>query len=154
MNPQGKSEVIYFYLKDEEHGWLSNFWPSPFIAEDGKTYPTVEHYYQSRKTTDLKVREWIRLAPKPYLAMKAGRNLRDKDGLPEDWDEYKDICMMNALRMKFSSNAELARKLMATGQAILGEDSPTDMYWGRRGKNVLGNLLMRLRNELSEELSQ
>ena len=46
--------VIYFYDNESdhvkaEHIFLNNFDPSPFKAEDGLDYPTVEHYYQSHK---------------------------------------------------------------------------------------------------------
>jgi hypothetical protein len=148
--PQKSEDTIYFYLKDGAYGWLSNFWPSKFIGEDNLPYETVEHYYQSRKTLDPLVREWIRSAPKPYLAMKAGRNLRYKDRLAPDWDQYKHIVMLNALRWKFQQNSELREKLIATGEVRLEEDSPDDMYWGRLGENMLGNLLRKVRNELNE----
>jgi predicted NAD-dependent protein-ADP-ribosyltransferase YbiA (DUF1768 family) len=46
--------VLYTYdvpceFVKEEHIFLNNFDPSPFIADDNFTYPTVEHYYQSHK---------------------------------------------------------------------------------------------------------
>jgi len=48
------SDVIYFYdveteFVKKEHIFLNNFEPSPFIADDFFTYPTVEHYYQCHK---------------------------------------------------------------------------------------------------------
>jgi ribA/ribD-fused uncharacterized protein len=139
---------ILFYLKDEQYGWLSNFWPSQVVGEDGIVYPTSEHYYQAHKTNDQRIRRWIADAPKPYLAMKAGRNLREKDGVPADWETYKVQVMANALHLKFKQNPGLARKLLSTGDALLGEDSPTDMFWGVKGKNQLGNLLAKVREEL------
>lgn len=46
-----ETKTIYFYdaANDsvrEEDIYLNNFAPSPFIADDGFNYPTVEHYYQ------------------------------------------------------------------------------------------------------------
>jgi ribA/ribD-fused uncharacterized protein len=139
------NEHIYFYLKDDEHGWLSNFYPSP-IKTNMRTYPTVEHLYQSAKTYDEEIADWIAKAPKPYLAMRVGRCLRDKDGFEkESWENVKNGMMYSALILKFKQNIELRVKLMETGRAILHEDSPTDKYWGRKGKDMLGKILMEVR---------
>jgi ribA/ribD-fused uncharacterized protein len=142
-----KPEDIYFYLKDEEYGWMSNFWTSSFYVGQ-KYYPTVEHYYQSKKTTDKYVERWIREAPKPYLAMKAGRMLRPKDGFKEDWEIVKLKIMKDGLWFKFSSNPVLKKKLLDTGDAVLHEKSPTDLFWGYLGADMLGKLLMELRDIL------
>jgi predicted NAD-dependent protein-ADP-ribosyltransferase YbiA (DUF1768 family) len=49
-----ENNIIYFYDKEtefvkKEHIFLNNFEPSPFVAEDGLHYPSVEHFYQSKK---------------------------------------------------------------------------------------------------------
>ncbi len=56
--------------------------------------------------------------------------------------------MKNGLRAKFTQNSDLKEKLLATGNAVLHEDSPTDMIWGAKGKDMLGKLLMQIREEL------
>ncbi len=48
------NDVIFFYDKEsefvrKEHIFLNNFEPSPFFADDGFKYLTVEHYYQCHK---------------------------------------------------------------------------------------------------------
>ncbi len=62
--------------------------------------------------------------------------------------------MYEGLRAKFSQNKELKDKLLATGQAKLVEHTDRDKYWGDggngEGKNRLGILLMKLRDELKE----
>jgi ribA/ribD-fused uncharacterized protein len=138
---------IYFYLKDEEYGWLSNFWPSPF-TDGGRLWPTNEHYYQAHRASDTRLREWIRSAPSPYHAMKAGRALRAEKGeCPADWDSRKVDVMRDGLRLKFSI-PDMRARLIATGDAPLHEDSPTDMFWGVRGEDMLGKLLMEVRQEV------
>jgi predicted NAD-dependent protein-ADP-ribosyltransferase YbiA (DUF1768 family) len=42
----------------------------------------------------------------------------------------------------------LKEKLLATGDAILHEDSPTDVFWGKKGEDWLGKLLMKVRDEI------
>lgn len=145
-----RNREIYFYLKDEEHGWLSNFYPSPFILSGG-TWPTNEHYYQAKKAASGEFAEWIRRAPNPYHAMKAGRALRPGREIRENWEHLRSAVMLEGLRAKFAQNPELEMKLIATRPMPIHEDSPTDMYWGIKGEDMLGRLLMRVRAELPEE---
>lgn len=68
-----------------------------------------------------------------------------------DWEEVKLGVMEGLLREKFS-DPELRRKLLATGERELVEGNDWgDSFWGvcaGRGKNHLGRLLMKLREEL------
>jgi len=52
---------------------------------------------------------------------------------------------------KFEQNEDLKRKLLGTKDAMLYENSPTDMFWGKKGKNMLGHLLMRVRKEIRDK---
>jgi ribA/ribD-fused uncharacterized protein len=140
-------EEINFYSNNAEYGWLSNFARYPQIV-DGKIYKTNEHYYQSQKTNDAEVSNWIASAPSPFLAMRAGRSLRIGKEFRRDWKKIKVEVMLNGLRAKFQQHPELAQKLLATGDAVLHENSPTDMFWGKKGKDSLGKLLMQVREEL------
>ena len=82
-----------------------------------------------------------------YRAKRLGR----KVGLRPDWEEVKDSVMLHALRAKFDQHPDLATMLLGTGSCKLVEDSPYDPYWGGRppgSKNRLGELLMRVRDEL------
>ncbi len=60
--------------------------------------------------------------------------------------------MYKALLAKFSQNEELKDLLGMTGNRVLIEDSPHDSYWGNggdgTGHNMLGKLLMKVREEL------
>lgn len=138
-------EVINFYSRGTEYGWLSNFWWSP-LKVDGVTYKTNEHYYQSRKAKDVAMRDWIANAPTPFLAMTAGRALKASQ-MVDNWDNKKVEVMLTGLRAKFQDTT-LRDKLKNTGDAILHEDSPTDMFWGVKGKDMLGKLLMQVRSEI------
>lgn len=137
---------INFYKKNEENEWLSNFYESPQTI-DGITYPTNEHYYQSQKSKDPKTREWIASSSTPREAKNRGNSCTLRD----DWDTYKIEVMYNGLRAKFK-NPELRQKLLDTGDAILHEDSPTDMVWGKLGKDLLGKLIMAVRDEIKIEI--
>lgn len=144
--------IIGFYSKSDEYGWLSNFYRAKQTIHD-ITYQTNEHYYQSCKAENPVTREWIANAPFPYQAMMAGRSLRPNE-MVNNWERDKKLVMRFGLRMKFTQNEDLKEKLLATGDATLFEDSPTDMYWGGKlpdSRNMLGILLMELRSDLAKE---
>lgn len=140
---------IKFYRSGDDHGWMSNFARFP-IELDGKDWPTSEHYYQAMKFTDPQLQERVRLASGPGQAALIGR---DKDlPLREDWDEVKDNVMRKVVLAKFRQHEELAYELVATGDAILIEHTKNDSYWADggngRGKNMLGVILMGVRDQL------
>ena len=141
-----KMEDIKFYTTKDEYGYMSNFYRSKQIV-DGKEYITNEHWYQSQKAVDPVIREWIRLSPTPHGAMMAGRSLRKKEVYPE-WDKIKFDVMKKGIHAKFSQNEDIKNKLLSTGDVNIHEDSPTDMVWGIKGQDMLGKILMEVREEL------
>lgn len=146
--------MILFYLRDDPYGFLSNFHRARQVV-DAVIYATNEHYYQSQRTTDRRLREWIRNAPTPFLAMIAGRTLREGKELSSDWNASTKVgVMLKGLRAKFTQNEGLKEALLSTGNEVIHEDSKTDMFWGwcdGKGKDKLGYLLMIIRDELRLE---
>ena len=69
-----------------------------------------------------------------------------------DWGEIKLKVMESIVTVKFS-DPTLARKLLDTGGATLIEGNDWgDTFWGvyrGKGRNELGKILMRVREELS-----
>jgi len=138
-----------------EFAFLSNF----FVEKDGHT---VEHKFQACKTEDQEWQVKIWRANSPAEAKKLGR----KAPLRKNWDQIKVFVMGDFLKQKFS-DPDLKAKLLATGDALLVEgNSWHDQFWGdcycntnpgrfgsretckQEGQNVLGRLLMKIRNEL------
>lgn len=140
---------INFYFRKDKFGWLSNFERTTVVVKEIH-YPSNEHYYQAQKAKDMETHLWIRTAPSPYLAMVAGRGLREKE-IVEKWNEKKVGVMLMGLRAKFRQNDDLREKLLATGDAVIHEDSHTDMFWGKKGEDMLGKLLMHVREEIRNE---
>ncbi|WP_342378103.1 NADAR family protein [Myxococcus stipitatus] len=141
--------VIHFYSVTDDHGWCSNFAPYP-IKLAGRMWPTSEHYFQARKFEDPTAQEAIRQARTPMLAARMGRDRKLK--LRRDWDSIKVSVMREAVRAKFSQHEDLTRLLLETGDAKLVEHTDQDDYWGDggdgSGKNMLGRILMEIREEL------
>jgi ribA/ribD-fused uncharacterized protein len=138
-----------------EYSWLSNFYPS-FIELDGEDYPTVEHAFQAAKTDDPDERANIRLNPSPVTAKHLGKRVTLRPG----WDDLRFGVMETFVRQKFTRYADLRAKLLATGDAELIEGNTwRDTTWGAvwnkdkgywAGKNHLGKILMKVRDELKE----
>lgn len=136
---------------DETTEFLSNFFYSPFVKENVE-YLTVEHFFQAEKFEDPTVRRKIINAESPSKAKKLGRKYEID---VERWNNRRDQVMMMGLQLKFSQNEELKRKLLATGNCRIVEDSPNDKYWGGAASgslNTLGNMLMSLRETFKKPL--
>lgn len=141
--------VIRFYSTQDEYGAFSNFAPSP-LRLDGKSWPTVEHYFQAQKFADAVHRDAIRKAKSPMIAARMGRDR--KRPLRKDWEAVKEGVMRKALLAKFEQHADLRQLLLGTGTAKIVEHTANDAYWGDggdgSGKNMLGRLLMEVRERI------
>ena len=147
-----KSDTIYFYGAKLNYYEFSNFYPSKFTIE-GKEYPTSEHYFQAMKFHESEeFSEMVRLAKTPGIAAMLGRS-RDYP-LRKDWEEVKDEIMYEGLKAKFTQNSKLKKILLSTGDKPIVEHTKNDHYWGDggdgTGKNMLGILLMKVRDYLNE----
>lgn len=147
MSIQNQSNPFFITEFSRNYKWLSNFY-SHRIEVEGDSYHTAEHAYQASKAMDREERVEIMDTPSPADAKKIGRNLLSIRG---DWDDVKVDVMREILAIKFS-DPELSEKLIATGDAVLIEgNNHGDRFWGvykGRGHNMLGKLLMELRDDL------
>ena len=144
--------VIQFYRTGDAYGEFSNFAPFP-VRIGGRVWPTTEHYFQAQKFagTDDQHAEAIRKANSPMAAARMGRDRTKK--LRRDWESVKVGVMRDALAAKFDQHPPLAALLLSTADARLVEHTANDAYWGDggdgSGRNVLGQLLMELRERLT-----
>lgn len=132
--------------------FLSNFFPSTVSYKDCE-FPTVEHAFQAAKCTSAADFDKILNCRTPYEAKKLGRLVAIKD----NWDSQRVNIMREILREKFCNNANLKELLVNTGQRKIVEGNYFhDNYWGQclceehrhiQGENMLGELLMKIRNE-------
>ena len=156
-------EAIFFHMPSEPHGYLSNWYPSPFDL-DGVHYSSVEQYIMYQKcmifgdtasakailgTDDTKAQQDIGRKAKGYIG--------------DVWAGERQLVAVRGLLAKFSQNEELKRKLLDTGDAWLVECAHSDTIWacgirlnederfdaGKwRGQNILGFALMEVRSIL------
>lgn len=145
-------EFIGFYPR--EFFVFDNF--SSFrVLVDGVLYCTVEHAYQSIKFLET-APEIAKQITECYSAHEAQKiAYANKDKQRKDWDDIKLQVMEKLLRLKLEQNPYVKKKLLLTGDLIICEDSPKDSFWGigknRDGRNELGKLWMKLREELKQQ---
>lgn len=130
----------------DAYAFLSNFYHSP-VKYRNLIYLNAEAAFQAQKESCEKDKEqYTRM--NPAQAKLVGRNCN----LREDWEEIKEQTMYEIVKAKFTQNKDLARLLLATGDAYLEEGNWWhDTTWGvcnGVGENKLGKILMRVREEL------
>lgn len=136
-----------------KYEFLSNFFPQVVVFR-GIKWPTSEHAYQAMKTKEPAMWTHISRLSHPSLAKKAGRTHVCRN----DWSYIKTYFMRQIVRAKFVQSDTLWSKLVDTGNQVLVEGNNWhDNEWGdcqcdkcksMVGKNLLGNILMEIRNEL------
>ncbi len=149
-------EISFYRANEKPYGVFSNLYRRP-ITFDNVIYPTAEHAYQAGKPRKDAVRDWLMAAPSPSLLAMAAHGLYVWDVHP-DWSKTKFDRMKKVLLAKFSQHDDLLELLLATRKARLVEaatvDNAVNRLWGEVngvGKNMLGNLLMEVRGELSKK---
>jgi ribA/ribD-fused uncharacterized protein len=142
--------TIKFYKTNDEFGFLNNFKKSRMFIF-GRWWNNVEAPYQAAKCTDPRESDAIWACKTPREA----RNLGQKVHIRPDWDQVKVKVMYECCMAKFLQHPNLRKQLMDTGIEELMEDSPVDFWWGcgadGTGRNELGKILMKIREELRGE---
>jgi ribA/ribD-fused uncharacterized protein len=157
-------KILFFRRDRNDFGFLSNFYPSPFVL-DGFSWPHVEAFYQVQKSDNWLYREYVLKKNSPVWAKHAGDShigdcriakkswfRKHPEDLKPNWDQIKIQEMQRAVREKFYQNNHLQRALLQTRDLTLIEDSEKDAFWGwgkaGEGENTLGKILMDVRKEL------
>ena len=146
-------EIRFYRASEKPYGAFSNLYRRPIVFE-GETFATSEHAYQAGKARKKAVRDWLMSAPSPALLAMAAHGLYYWDVAP-GWSTTKFDRMRDVLRAKFAQHEDLCELLLSTGDARLVEsatvDNEVNRTWGEVngiGKNMLGKLLMEIREEL------
>jgi len=158
--------ILYFTGVKEPYGWLGNMYPNP-ITYKGKTFRTPEALFQWMRFDDFpEVQEEIIAQRGPMGAKMKARVNRHRLNRTGNWDEHEQDkdWMRTCLRLKVEQHPEIYKQLIATGDKILVEncsnrDKESSRFWGAvynsssncwEGQNVLGDLWMELRDELTK----
>ena len=149
-------EIRFYRASEKPYGAFSNLHRRE-VEFEGEVFPTSEHAYQAGKARKPEVRAWLMSAPSPALLAMAAHGLYYWDIAP-GWSKTKFVRMREVLRAKFTQHADLRELLLSTGEARLVEsatmDNEVNRLWGEvngSGRNMLGVMLMELRDDLRQE---
>lgn len=154
-----RTDCIVFKNTKESFGGLSNMAAGFPVKVNDVIIPTIEALYQACRFPHLpEVQKLIINQKSPMAAKMVGKPHREDSR--SDWDKVRVNIMRWSLRVKLACNwYEFGELLHSTGDKSIVEDSRKDRFWGATavddetlvGKNVLGRLLMELREELKSE---
>lgn len=152
------NESVVFNKTDEEFGGLSNMAGGYPLRVNGIDILTSEALYQAcrfphmpeiqRLLIEQKSPMTAKMKTKPYLSKSR-----------PDWQSVRVSIMHWCLRVKLVQNFEkFSQLLLQTDGMAIVEKSRRDAFWGAKpmddqildGTNVLGRLLMELREELKQ----
>ncbi len=156
-------QFLFFWHEYEPFGVFSQWFKCSFVIE-GIRYETAEQYMMAKKALmagDLQNYVLIMNESDPEKCKKLGKKVRNLD--VEAWAKCKEEIVYHANLAKFSQNEKALQYLLSSGNKILVEASPYDTIWGIgleaadvdsthpdrwRGQNLLGKILMRVRDDL------
>ena len=160
--------MICFHNPDEENGYLSNWYLSEFVV-DGIIFSSMEQYMMYEKAVlfnDHTTAEKI-LQTDDVAKIKAlGRTVSHFDEVV--WEKERERIVYRGVSEKFRQNPDLTEKLEKTGNEILAECAVKDRIWGIglsmkdetrfniekwKGRNLLGKILMRVREDIRKNLN-
>ena len=154
----------FFWHEYDSYGVFSQWFKCSFVIE-GIWYKTAEQYMMAKKALlagDLQRYALIMNESDPAKCKQLGKQVKNLD--VGAWDRCKEEVVYHANLAKFSQNEKALQYLLSTGTKILAEASPYDTIWGIgmeasnpnstnpskwKGQNLLGKILMRVRDELS-----
>lgn len=146
-------EIRFYRASEKPYGAFSNLYRRE-VEFEGEVFSTSEHAYQAGKARKPEVKKWLMASPSPSLLAMAAHGLYYWDVAP-GWSTTKFDRMKNVLRAKFTQHEDLRELLLLTGDARLVEsatvDNEVNRTWGEVngvGRNMLGKLLMEIRDEL------
>ena len=154
---------IWFKKVAEEYGWMGNMAPYP-IKFDGKVWRTSEALFQSMRFDDDSVKEIIRGEKSPISAKLKAKKYSDQMVVVPT-KELDVENMRKCVKMKFDQHPQLKRQLINTKDAFIYEDignrnGERHKFWGVKklseseadGNNMMGRILMELREEYLKEI--
>lgn len=153
-----RSECAVFLRTAEHFGGLSNMAGGYVLFVNGVRVPTSEALYQACRFPHMpEVQKLIIGQTSPMTAKMKSKPYR-KDSRP-DWDAVRVKIMRWCLHVKLVQHWEkFGDLLLSTGNMPIVEVSYRDQFWGAKpvdaetlsGMNVLGRLLVELRERLRE----
>lgn len=165
MEKDERNIIYSFHDERQENEWASNF-AMVHVFFRNEWYKGVEYAYQAAKPlvqleanpSDASLRQIVKDiqdASTPRVAKKLGR----KCPIPANWDSIKFQIMQEILDSKFNDPKMLIKLLDTKGKYLIEGNFWHDNCWGIcikpncekcrgvKGRNMLGNMLMGIRDD-------
>lgn len=156
-------ECAVFRVTTAKYGGLSNMAGGfPLLVNDTTIWSSEALYQACRFPLRPDVQEIV-LAERSAMTAKMKSKKYRREHTRPDWDAIKVKLMKWCLRVKLAQNWQrFGEVLRSTGDKPIVEESRKDDLWGAKrsedgklvGMNVLGRLLMELRQELASPNSE
>lgn len=153
-----RDHAVVFLKTKEAFGGLSNMASGFPLRVNGIRILTSEALYQACRFPHMPdIQRLIIAQSSPMTAKMKGKPYRSQSR--PDWDAQRVRIMRWCLRVKLLQNYDqFSRLLLSTGDMPIVEHSRKDNFWGAIpdystlliGENVLGRLLMELREEIKK----
>lgn len=146
------------------YGGFMSQWLRRDMIIDGTVYNCAEQYMMARKAELFRDRSSLRkimTAKEPERQKAFGRHIEGFN--VHVWEAVARDVVFRGNAAKFTQHADLRAQLLATGDDLIAEASPTDVVWGIglpeddpdaleparwRGRNWLGAAIMEVRRTL------
>lgn len=157
---------IGFTKSSAPYGWMGNMSRFPITWGD-KTYSSTEHLFQAmRFGLTSEWAELIRKEDNPYQAKQIAKANR-QHMIVEPCSEEDLANMLLCLVCKIKEHEQLKNELIGTDNAMIYEDVTfrgdvgSNLFWGAmklpdgtwKGKNVVGELWMKIRKSLMPDIN-
>ncbi len=158
-----ETDDLYLFWRHQFGQWTKR----DMIDIDGTVYNCCEQYMMAKKALLFGDTETLSAIMKTDSAKEQqalGRQVSNFNAIT--WDKHKYGIVWFANYLKFSQHDDLATRLLETNNKVLAEASPYDLVWGIgfaaedanalnieawTGKNLLGQVLMSIREALNTE---
>ena len=164
------NKFIFFWKEKEKPYGVFSQWAISKFEVNGKVYSCAEQYMMAEKArlfNDTETEDKIMFEIIPERIKYLGRKVKNFN--QEIWDKNAYDIVVRGNYEKFRQNKYLLKILKSTQSKILVEASPYDKIWGIgmkaddfraldsrywEGQNLLGKVLMDVRNEFSSNLTK
>ena len=162
FTPTNKDKTAFFTRNSP----LSNHYPSPFKL-NGEQFNCLEQYIMVEKARNFGDQQAVVRITKESNLVRQKQIGKTINGFhKQNWEEVAEEKILPGMLAKFTQNETCRAVLLNTGDNLLIEGNPHDLFFGAgvplyspdiwqpskyKGKNVMGKMLQRVREQMKNQ---